>query len=197
MRTASLSRRIAIWSAITLCALAFVIWTLTMLGLRVAYWRPVEPPIANQNWEGGRGRYFYIGSGTFQSGLCAMAKPEYASSVEWQRPRAPYGFPSFSSIGWFPNGTYFLPLWPIGLASALILLAAWRVRAAHRRTAGWTALFCPNCNYNMTCNVSGKCPECGTPSVKNPLPLKSTPPTIEQTRTTSAPPRLDHSDQNG
>ena len=55
----------------------------------------------------------------------------------------------------------------LGLVGAgILLLAAFALeewyfgRAPRRRRLG----LCPNCGYNLTGNVSGICPECGTPT---------------------------------
>ncbi len=88
------------------------------------------------------------------------------------------------SPGSRPIGTRYLflvPFWLPALVSASLTVLLWY--RSHAKPG-----HCPNCNYNMTGNVSGKCPECGMPLIGSP---------IEQTRTTSAPPRLDHSDQSG
>jgi hypothetical protein len=38
-------------------------------------------------------------------------------------------------------------------------------RVYRRRT---NSAFCPNCNYNLTANTSGTCPECGTKIIPTP-----------------------------
>ena len=59
------------------------------------------------------------------------------------------------------------PWWVV--AGALSLLPArWiitRYRNRHRRGPG----DCPVCGYDLTSNVSGVCPECGTPAPTEPL----------------------------
>jgi hypothetical protein len=54
-----------------------------------------------------------------------------------------------------------LPAWLVVAATAALPLAraVWHVRAARRRRPG----HCPACGYDLTGNVSGVCPECGTP----------------------------------
>lgn len=47
-------------------------------------------------------------------------------------------------------------------AAILAALAAWLRRYVARRQAGR----CPSCSYDLTGNVSGACPECGTAVVK-------------------------------
>ena len=52
----------------------------------------------------------------------------------------------------------------IGLSSILTLSAAvfahWTKAVALKQSSG---VYCKKCDYNLTGNVSGKCPECGTP----------------------------------
>ena len=51
-----------------------------------------------------------------------------------------------------------------GAAAALLALRSWWEQAAHRRAAGR----CVKCDYDLTGNVSGVCPECGTPCGPRP-----------------------------
>jgi len=57
-----------------------------------------------------------------------------------------------------------LPLWPIVMVE-LILPLAWIIL---RKTKRRQACVCSNCNYNLTANVSGICPECGSPTPTHP-----------------------------
>ena len=51
------------------------------------------------------------------------------------------------------------PLWcPVAITLALLLLTTQRRRRIQRRAR---AGFCPTCDYNLTGNESGACPECG------------------------------------
>jgi hypothetical protein len=76
-------------------------------------------------------------------------------------PEASWGFPHTnemfqSSIGGWSE--IILPLWTVfGLSAAPGVVLLWRHR--RRRLPG----FCRRCGYNLTGNVSGICPECGTP----------------------------------
>ena len=57
-----------------------------------------------------------------------------------------------------------LPLWLPFLIFALPTAILWyRDRRLHRRATGQ----CETCGYNLTGNVSNKCPECGTPTPKS------------------------------
>jgi hypothetical protein len=49
-----------------------------------------------------------------------------------------------------------LPCWMAIAAALLVILAVVRLRK-HRRG------ICARCGYDLTGNVSGRCPECGTP----------------------------------
>jgi len=57
--------------------------------------------------------------------------------------------------------SFFLPWWFFALAFAILplLTLAQRLRSLTRRRAGQ----CASCGYNMTGNVTGACPECGSP----------------------------------
>ena len=78
----------------------------------------------------------------------------------WQR----MGFYSetyANTAGWHRVRRHVFPLW-LPTALAAVTPAAWLVRAhrrARRRRAGG---FCTRCGYDLTGNVSGTCPECGT-----------------------------------
>ena len=46
---------------------------------------------------------------------------------------------------------------------AVLIFAAWAYDATHGKRARWKrAGRCAHCGYDLTGNVSGKCPECGT-----------------------------------
>jgi hypothetical protein len=61
-----------------------------------------------------------------------------------------------------------VPHWmPLALAAVLPLLqAGLRVRGRARRRRRAARRQCPSCAYDLTGNVSGTCPECGTPAAK-------------------------------
>jgi hypothetical protein len=63
---------------------------------------------------------------------------------------------------WFVGTTAWLPYWlPAALAS--ILPASFAVKVRRRRAARSGSSLCFRCGYDLTANVSGVCPECGTP----------------------------------
>jgi hypothetical protein len=49
-------------------------------------------------------------------------------------------------------------------AAALLALPAWRAGAAARARRRTRGNRCRSCDYDLTANVSGVCPECGTPA---------------------------------
>jgi predicted amidophosphoribosyltransferase len=51
-------------------------------------------------------------------------------------------------------------VWP--LVVAVLAWTAWRWRRDRRPPPGC----CQRCGYNLTGNVTGRCPECGTPTRK-------------------------------
>lgn len=59
-----------------------------------------------------------------------------------------------------------VPLWTVALTFGTCALVVWRhpvigiIRGLRRRRDG--AEYCSGCGYNLTGNVSGRCPECGT-----------------------------------
>jgi hypothetical protein len=60
------------------------------------------------------------------------------------------------SIAYGGTIQYRLPLWILLLISAIPAPFVWG--GSHRTSLG----HCPRCNYNLTGNTSGICPECGT-----------------------------------
>ena len=116
--------------------------------------------------------------------ICTHSEPggwhwsyDSSSATEWNWTRADYGatpdewpqlrFPDLSPVRFEPygNGTCRLVLGHWFLCSLTVVLPAiwlWRYRRDRRlRTDGMP--HCAQCDYNLTGNVSGICPECGTP----------------------------------
>lgn len=50
-----------------------------------------------------------------------------------------------------------IPIWPAVMA-AFVANVFWCIRLAHSRPR---AGFCPQCDYDLTGNTTGQCPECG------------------------------------
>lgn len=64
-----------------------------------------------------------------------------------------------SSFGTFSETYVGIPLWmPLALAAGFSAFANWR-RCRLQPKSG----VCSSCGYDLTGNVSGRCPECGTP----------------------------------
>jgi hypothetical protein len=61
--------------------------------------------------------------------------------------------------GWETSPTIYLA----GFVLALLLFCAGAVVAWHARLRGPARGHCAECNYDLTGNISGRCPECGTP----------------------------------
>jgi len=109
---------------------------------------------------GSRGLYLSLDRGT----LCfsTVWAPQRPSGWVIERPSGAirFLFNAFPVL-WGPN-TYWrgwVPLWsPLLLLAAGGLAAAWLARARVRPG------LCGRCGYNLTGNVSGRCPECGTPT---------------------------------
>jgi hypothetical protein len=78
-------------------------------------------------------------------------------------------FPGFDAAGFKygglrgPNGSLYNLAVPHGFVVALLVAppAAWAVAAVRRRSRRRPGL-CKSCGYDLTGNVSGVCPECGT-----------------------------------
>ncbi len=51
------------------------------------------------------------------------------------------------------------PLWPLAAGAGLVAAVAWWLDPPRRPRPGC----CPACGYDLRGNVSGRCPECGTP----------------------------------
>jgi hypothetical protein len=86
----------------------------------------------------------------------------YESTYWYSTPPRPDGSQVYGS--W---RTWSAPVWAViplplllGLYSVRVMIAQARLR--HRRRMG----YCLHCGYNLTGNVSGVCPECGTPVVR-------------------------------
>ncbi len=68
---------------------------------------------------------------------------------------------------WYQYGNFLLelPLWTVACALALAAALLWH-RRAYRTLPG----HCHHCGYNLTGNLSGRCPECGTTTAHGPAP---------------------------
>ncbi len=67
-----------------------------------------------------------------------------------------------------------IPMWlPFALVGGAVGMKFWRNRRRRLQS------HCPRCNYDMTGNQSGKCPECGTPATDSGLPAPKSEPLTE------------------
>jgi hypothetical protein len=73
--------------------------------------------------------------------------------------------------GWYITAVAVKPIWASSWAQALtvpaiVIAGGWLMLTPHRRN-DWRRLMgrCVACGYDLTGNVSGVCPECGTAKV--------------------------------
>jgi hypothetical protein len=165
VRRRSRTRRVLKWAGTAGCALILVTWTVS-LALRL------EGAVGGERWMLG----FALDRGAVGAGLdSALPKgvvPErptvlglrllgwnvHAAFASWSRQ---FSLPKIQSrASPFPGASYtraVVPLWVPFLVAALGTAIVWR----RRRDPASPRCF--RCGYNLTGNVSGRCPECGTP----------------------------------
>jgi predicted RNA-binding Zn-ribbon protein involved in translation (DUF1610 family) len=102
-------------------------------------------------------------------GLLTFCRQE---GKDWESPEPKFRFLGIeyasSVVGGSSLRNLFVPYWM--LVSLLLVLpafrlAAWRRHRAIRRRLA--AGLCRSCGYNLTANVSGVCPECGTSVIRD------------------------------
>ncbi|GEM_PF-2629149 len=81
---------------------------------------------------------------------------------------SPAGVPQMTSTGVFTRARRVafsgaLPFLVIAPCAAVAIIARPVHRSVHRKGG-----LCPMCGYNLTSNVSGRCPECGSPAGGGP-----------------------------
>jgi hypothetical protein len=152
MRRRSRTRRVLKWVGTTTCFLLLVACTGTQL-VGIEYYTPTKK------------RYAAIANGAFVF--------EQVGGGGWYDHRGPRILPHWGlyfPYRWRPHLfhsvggpltdcdiEFILPLWiPAALAAIPTVLLWWRDR---RFPHG----FCQACGYDLTGNVSGRCPECGEP----------------------------------
>ena len=107
-----------------------------------------------------------VGRGNFihHTGVSIAGTP-LTLTATWSPTTDVLGEWATSSASW-GNGrvaySSYIPIWPLAVAVALPTAVLWLV-VPRRYPAG----HCQECGYNLTGNVSGVCPECGT-EVKEP-----------------------------
>jgi len=93
-----------------------------------------------------------------------------------------------------PGAYVLVPLWMLFVPSAAAALVAWRRRSrayvfwSRRHDPRLAPGHCQKCGYNLTGNVSGRCPECATPT--------DTSPERERRVTTAQPSVVDSGDRD-
>jgi len=106
-----------------------------------------------------------------QRGLMIVMKSTSASAIEEARGgrlrlREPGILPGWRSLLWWPHAWFItspgfrqwcVPIWPAALLAGAF--AAWLWSSNRRDRPG----ACAGCGYDLTGNVSGRCPECGGP----------------------------------
>ena len=99
-----------------------------------------------------------------RAGVCVEPpwnRDELWSGCYWRPLKGGFSFVGSQRVAYFPVYMLLPPL----------VLAAWLLRVPNR-----TASSCNGCGYNLTGNVSGRCPECGT--------VVATPPPVPEASTT-------------
>ncbi len=101
--------------------------------------------------------------------LRGWTEPAASRALPWNRNFGliwPEGFSESDGPFGRPAAQYFLPLWlPFVAVGGPTAFLIWRDR---RR--GIPPGHCQTCGYNLTGNVSGKCPECGKPCETDKVP---------------------------
>jgi hypothetical protein len=101
---------------------------------------------------------------------CVELHPTWARHAVWVEVPAAGWSASPSTCPVCRCTRYQIPLWPLALPALPALWVLSRdilrtCRTARRRRRG----LCLHCGYDLTGNVSGRCPECGTPCPPQPI----------------------------
>ena len=166
MRRRSRTRHVLKWAGTATCAMLVSLWMFTSCypltlntsthigGIKWGRLWVSEVPAALQplpfSWSVGR----------FSNPLPGYV-PDYVLGIG----RSPRGWRPKS---WVDAGTtaiglcwWYISVWPVFLAIAVPTAVLWWVDRPGRRRRSRTR-YCRKCGYNLTGNVSGRCPECGT-----------------------------------
>src|ERR1043166_984271 len=155
-------RRIAKWIGIILCALILVSWVLSVptIGnrrLTVYRWTPTaECGLLS-------GTLFWETYPANDSGSAPYWSIWW--NTETLKVVSPYGIRLPSRHSAFTIDVFFLPFW---LPFVIVVIPTAILWHRHRRRI--PPGHCAYCNYNLTGNTTGICPECGTPIPKKESP---------------------------
>ncbi len=159
IRKRSRARRIAKWTGVVVCVVIVVTFV-------ASHWWSIE-------WVGGRCRVFVGGGGVYfvygevagQDIVLNIGQPGWFTGAfgitEGGDVRRVYGVPHYWGFQYWAspeNGVdayLTIPLWLPFLLTTVPTFILWR--RDRRPPPG----HCQRCGYNLTGNVSGRCPECG------------------------------------
>lgn len=135
-------RRAVGWAGCAVCILLLTLW-IGSIGHTFGY---IGPDV---------GVYFESG------GYVILGTGREISAMGWTG----IGQSRWPVVWWFacPALVILTPVWMPLLAVAVPTAFLWR-REQRRSKSG----HCRNCGYNLTGNVTGRCPECGTPTLIPP-----------------------------
>ena len=172
MRRRSRTRRVLKWICTTICALIAGMWLLSSWYNVVFFYSRSHGEAASVNggvvhvWWEDRARAQQQQRAASQAGL-RWERPADFPLVHVSRikdaPKLYWIIPTYRAAGsqaqqgiTRPQGHLWIPLWLlfvlIGIPTGLLWWRDRRIPSSH----------CQNCGYDLTGNVSGRCPECGT-----------------------------------
>jgi len=150
--------KIARTFALLLCISAVGLWV-------QSYWRCYDVEWSRGSLVTSRGILFY--QFTFLSGSNPQKGPRFHSLNAFYEPSGfngpNYLYLHFAGITFARGGRHVqqmsVPFWVIVLLSGSVSLSLTLMSSRYRLTKD---KLCDSCGYNLTGNVSGACPECGT-----------------------------------
>lgn len=143
---ASVARRVAKWAALAMCVLLAA-------GLVFQVWHTVA-------WTNSYGTGVRLMEGQVQIGWMRVPQSGTARFV-WRLDRArPVDFRTYWQLP-LPSVYGDYVHLPVSLLPLLVLLASLTFVLWLRDRLRFAAGYCPKCGYDLTGNVSGRCPECG------------------------------------
>ena len=164
----------------TLCVVSLGLW---LIALR---WSP---------WINGSSFTVFIADGSLWAigpgMLREKIRPQYApAGIARYVPLSWFSWPSMEGRVCSDDGQLLsawmvrVSLW-IPFLVGLLPITLWFVRYIRRKPC---AGHCESCDYNLRCNVSGICPECGT-AIEDVEPSSASSDQIDSSTATSSPPR--------